>query len=411
MKRLNVLMSAYACEPGEGSEPGVGWHTAREVARHHDVWVLTRANNRAVIEAELARNPVPSLHFVYYDLPAWARAWKRGGRGIQLYYYLWQLGVYPVMRRLARQLSFDAAHHVTFVKYWAPSSLAFLDLPLLWGPVGGGESTPAAFVSDYSARGQRQETLRTWARTLAEYDPLVRLSARRSKLSLAATAATAQRIKRLSATPVRVVSQVGAPRAGLERALSTVDTKAQRPWRIVSVGNLLHWKGFHLALRAFAAAELKVPYDILGSGPERGNLEALARELGVDAYVTFHGKVSLDRVGTMLSEAHILLYPSLHDSGSFVCLEALSAATPVVCLDLGGPGVLVADEVGVKVPAHTPQQAVSELASALKLLTGDRELWRRKALAAPRHVLEHHTWEAKGETFAALYRKLLSEPG
>ena len=63
VKRLKVLMSAYACEPGKGSEPGVGWTVAREMARHHDIWVITRANNRPVIEAELARNPQPGLHF------------------------------------------------------------------------------------------------------------------------------------------------------------------------------------------------------------------------------------------------------------------------------------------------------------------------------------------------------------
>ncbi|HLE82176.1 MAG TPA: glycosyltransferase family 1 protein, partial [Dehalococcoidia bacterium] len=46
MKRWKVLISAYACEPGKGSEPNVGWNVAREMARQHDVWVLTRANNR-----------------------------------------------------------------------------------------------------------------------------------------------------------------------------------------------------------------------------------------------------------------------------------------------------------------------------------------------------------------------------
>ena len=49
-KRLKVLISAYACEPGKGSEPEVGWQWALQMARHHDVTVLTRANNRQAIE-------------------------------------------------------------------------------------------------------------------------------------------------------------------------------------------------------------------------------------------------------------------------------------------------------------------------------------------------------------------------
>ena len=49
---MRVLLSAYACEPNKGSEAGVGWHWALEIARlGHEVWALTRANNRAPIEA------------------------------------------------------------------------------------------------------------------------------------------------------------------------------------------------------------------------------------------------------------------------------------------------------------------------------------------------------------------------
>jgi hypothetical protein len=62
---MKILMSAYSCEPGKGSEPGVGWNFVRAVAKYHEVWVLTRPDEgREVIEAELARNPIPNLHFV-----------------------------------------------------------------------------------------------------------------------------------------------------------------------------------------------------------------------------------------------------------------------------------------------------------------------------------------------------------
>ena len=50
---MKILVSAYACEPGKGSEPGAGWLWARAAARRHEVWVLTRANNREAIEAAL----------------------------------------------------------------------------------------------------------------------------------------------------------------------------------------------------------------------------------------------------------------------------------------------------------------------------------------------------------------------
>lgn len=88
---VRVLLSAYACEPGKGSEPGVGWHWATELARlGHEVIVITRSNNRALIEKALKDASIPGLRFHYYDLPSWGRWWKRGPRGVRFYYWLWQ---------------------------------------------------------------------------------------------------------------------------------------------------------------------------------------------------------------------------------------------------------------------------------------------------------------------------------
>src|SRR3954451_23843350 len=84
-----VLLSAYACEPGKGSEPGAGWLWALAAARSAEVWVLTRANNRTAIEADPA-GTLPSLHFVYLDLPPSVLRWKRDGQWVRMYYLLWQ---------------------------------------------------------------------------------------------------------------------------------------------------------------------------------------------------------------------------------------------------------------------------------------------------------------------------------
>src|SRR5271167_4738650 len=113
-KRLKVLISAYACEPDRGSEPADGWYWSLQMRRFHDVWVLTRSNNREPIERVGTEGK--DIHWVYVDLPKWLRFWKKGSRGVQLYYYLWQIAAYFTGRRLYRQHRFDIIHHVTFGK-------------------------------------------------------------------------------------------------------------------------------------------------------------------------------------------------------------------------------------------------------------------------------------------------------
>ena len=50
---MKILLSAYACQPNKGSEPGIGWNWATELVKlGHDVWVLTRSDNKPVIDNE-----------------------------------------------------------------------------------------------------------------------------------------------------------------------------------------------------------------------------------------------------------------------------------------------------------------------------------------------------------------------
>lgn len=95
----NILISAYACEPDKGSEPGAGWNWAVEIAKYHSVTVITRTNNRDSIEKELAVHPRSNMKFLYYDLPDSIRRWKKGQKGIQLYYTLWQAGAYRCAKK------------------------------------------------------------------------------------------------------------------------------------------------------------------------------------------------------------------------------------------------------------------------------------------------------------------------
>ena len=109
----------------------------------------------------------------------------------------------------------------------------------------------------------------------------------------------------------------------------------------------------------------------------------------------------------MLAACHVLVHPSLHDSGGWVCLEAMAAGKPVLCLDLGGPALLVTDRTGVKVPANTPEQAVSELARAMTALGTDPDLRHAMGEAGRQRARDEYIWEKKGDQLDTLYSSVL----
>jgi glycosyltransferase involved in cell wall biosynthesis len=405
--RLKVLVSAYACEPGKGSEPGVGWNVAREVARFHDIWVLTRENNRASIELMLSEHPVPGLRVVFFDWPPWLRWYKRGKVGLQIYYYLWQIGAYFVARKLQSRIGFDLVHHVTIAKYWTPSLLALLPVPFIWGPVGGGESAPRAFWTGWSFRGKAFETLRNVARWVGEHDPLVRLTSSRSALVLAKTEETAARLARLRAGNVHLLPGESLPEPEADRLAQYPAPPAGR-LRFISIGTLLHLKGFDLGLRAFAQAQLRdAEFWIIGDGPERERLEALSRDLGIAERVHFFGWLPRAETLERLRDVHALIHPTLHDSGSWVCAEAMMAGRAVICLDLGGPAAQVTAQTGFKIRAQGPRQAVHEIAAALRRLASNADLGRTMGEAGRLRAQALCRWEPRGRLLAAFYRQAL----
>jgi glycosyltransferase involved in cell wall biosynthesis len=423
--RLRVLLSAYACLPGWGTEPGVGWNTATLMARHHDVWLLTYAGFRRAIEAELAERPVPGLKVVYHRLanehPRHVEEGQwRTGLAEQAHYYAWQVTAAAVARRLQALIRFDLAHHVTFVKYWAPSAVADLGVPFIWGPVGGGESAPRAFYSSFSAGGLRYERRRDLARSLFERDPRVRRTARNAALAFATTEESRARVSALGAKKVSVRSAIGLTSSEVDRLLRCPPA-VEGPLRFLAMGRLLAFKGYRFALEAFALARREAESAgndsmagselwLLGDGPERPALEALARTLELGDCVRMPGHLPRDEVFGMLCSSHALLHPSLHESGGGVCLEAMAAGRPIICFDLGGSALHVSEDAGFRVHALEPAEATAGLMRAIGAVAGNGEGRRAMGAAGRAYVRRHFVWEDRIAALAECYREVATAP-
>lgn len=404
---MKILLSAYACEPGCGSEEGVGWNTVWQVAKQNQVWCLTRIGYRQKIEAELIKNPNPNLQFIYFDPFNWTEDWRNKQGLVQFHYYLWQIQAYLIAKKLHQKIGFDLARHVTYVKHWSPSFLSLLPVPFVWGPVGGGESTPKGFWGEYSLRGKVYEVLRDTAQRVGERDPFVRLTAKRTALGLATTPQTAERLRMMGVKQVQIASQVGL--SGEEIALlSQFQPPEGEKVRFLTVGRLLHWKGIHLGIRAFAAAQIPDgEYWIVGDGGERERLVNLVAELGITNHVKFWGSLSRKETLEKMGNCHVLIHPSLHESGGFVCAEMMAAGRPVICLDWGGPAVQVTAETGIKIKPTTPEKTVRDLAEAMENLAADSELRVRMGISARKRIQQVFDWDIKEQLLQDLCQPLV----
>jgi len=403
---FKILISAYACEPHKGSEPGVGWNWAKQIAKFAEVWVITRKNNREVIEKELKKNPEPNLHFVYVDLPNWMRFWKKGQRGVRLYYFLWQFAAYFKARRLNKNINFDIAHHITFVNDWMPSFLAFLPIPFVWGPIGSNQPMPFKFLPH--KKSIILEFIRVTIQDIFRlFNPLFYLTLFKAKAII-----TIRDIKNklpfflLSKKKFFHQSAIGID---IDDRLSVYKYNTKHTINIISVGRLIYIKGFHLTLLAFCQAvkeKKNMKLHIIGDGMDIKFLKNLAHKIKSNEHIKFLGNIPRDNVLKIMSESDIFLFPSF-EGGGMVVLEAMAAGLPVVCLDYGGPGEMVTEECGIKVKPVTLEQTINDLAEALLKLANDPELRKKMGEAGRRRVKTMYSWNKKGEAIKELYDKYL----
>ena len=349
-----ILLSAYACEPGKGSEPAVGWMWATELAAlQHEVWVITRTANRDAIAADPRTRSGQGLHFVYCDLPRWARFWKKLPGGIYLYYFLWQWLAYRAAQPLNWAQAFDYVHHVTFVSLRAPSFMGLLGIPFYFGPVSGGERVPRRLRRNITLRSRTWEFARDCANLLVRFDPLMRLAFRRANHIYLTTWESLQLIPpsyRYKCTVCLAICLTREQLAFTRRK----DTLCGGPLRCLYIGRLLEWKGLEIALLAIqrlTAQGVPARLTLIGEGPARTRLQATARRLGITDSVRWVPWMTHEQVQRQFPEHDVLLFPSLRDSGGMVVLEALAHGMPVVCTDRGGPGVIVNNRCGRVVPA------------------------------------------------------------
>jgi glycosyltransferase involved in cell wall biosynthesis len=407
---IRVCLSAYACEPGKGSEPGVGWSWAEALSGVVELTVITRANNRLVIES-CKEEWTTRVTWIYFDFPKWVVFWKRGARGANLYYWLWQFGALAKVRPIHTRHPFDMIHHVTFGRYWVPSLLSRLETPFVFGPVGGGEDIPPALLRLFSLKSQIIEVARKLLHYISRFDPFLCVSiSRKSTVTVAATPETERKLAQLHPYQLVTMPQCCLDAQKLERFVRLPPPQADR-FRVVSIGRLVPWKGYHLAVKAFAQLLESFPdaeYWLINDGPERSHLEKLAASLGLSDKIKFWGRLStLEEVYQALGQSDILLHPALRESFGNVCLEAMASGRPVVCLAAGGPGMQVTPDVGIAVPPTDERNTIKALSNALANLAGDPALRQRMGRAAQRRARQHFSQAAQTSEMLGIYRNLL----
>lgn len=401
-KQLKVLLSAYACMPNTGTEPGNGWNWAVHLAeRGMRVHVLTVIEGKEGIEAYRAERPDSRISFSYVKLP------KCFTHRTPIHYLLWQWAALKIAERLHQESRFDLAHHVTYSSIHVPTQLWRLGVPTIFGPVGGGQVTPSSMLEAFGP-SRHMEVLRTAFTRALPYSILHRVWLQKMTIVLATNSDTLRLVKALGKMEVEPWFDAALPASFFATEPRTF-SKATAPLRLLWVGRMVPRKALPLTLDVLTKTKHPATLTIAGSGIPEAEVRRMIAGRGLTDRVRWAGRrLSLDEVRQAYIEHDALLLASLRDSCPAQLVEAMGLGLPVITLDHHGPRDLVPENAGIKVPVTTPEGVLRDLAAAVDRyceLSGEEKTAMSKAAWSFARTLNY----VKGaELFEALYREILA---
>jgi glycosyltransferase involved in cell wall biosynthesis len=302
-------------------------------------------------------------------------------------------------------------HQLTYVGYRFPGYLWRLELPFVWGPLGGLENTPWSLLQAMDTGGMIYYAGRNVVNSM--HRRFLRLPRRAIEAAgpglIAATGGIRFELKRWYGADSNLICEVTAP-----------DELSSEPTiRRVGEPIILAWSGAHLpgkALPLLLEALRGLPdgvdwtLDVFGSGPKTRRWKARAEELGLDPRCRWRGQVPREEALAGLADAHVFIITSLKDLTSTVLLEALSRGLPVLCPNHCGFPDVVTPECGILLPIDKPESFVRSLADAIEVLYRDEARRRSLAAGALRRARDFSV-DAKAEAIDRVYAQVIAGHG
>ena len=412
---MKVLVSAYACNPFGGSEPGVGWTAVCRIAKSHDVRVLTDIHNKAGWEKGYADGVIPSNIQVRFLRDRSACSNNRFIAHLQswLNYASFNRQVLAAALQWHHEEKFDLCHQVTIAAWRMPSPLWRLPVPFVWGPVGGAGYIPPAFRGMLSPSARLFERVRDVQTAFAARSRSFLECVRETAVIFAANEETEEFLRPFRGNkPLVRLPIASLPTEKIERFKSTADQKpGSGPLRLFAGGNMEGRKGVSLALKALALVRkegIDFHYTVAGGGPELPALQKLTKSLGLSDRVSFHPGYQGDDYVKALQETEVYFLPSFRESTPVTLLEAYLAGCYPVVADTSAQGEIVRLAGGKAVEVATVASLIRGLADAVVWCANNRQALFGLTSEAASKVADHFSSTRYDNTVAEAYRSALA---
>jgi glycosyltransferase involved in cell wall biosynthesis len=410
-----ILVVAYAVSPTRGSEYSVAWNYLTEMSKDNEIVVLYGVSGDHMgdideMEAWLSTNLISNVRFVPV-LPnkITTRLNILNQKGIFPYaFYLafnfWQRQIYLEVEKIIKHEKFDLIHNLNPIGYREPGYLWKLDLPYIWGPIGGIPNRPSQLFKDLNLKSRIFFTIRNWVNTIQfKFNSRLKQALKKTDLLLTATSENKDIVLKEYNVESIHISENGIVESDFNRALNCVDLKEGETLNIVWIGTIDERKSINFLIEALIKIKNQNWHlHILGQGPMKEKMQQRAIEMQINDKLTWHGHVERSKVLSLLQSIHLHIITSLGEATTTVLFEAMTNGIPTITLNHCGMKDVVCDKCGVKIGINSVEQIKNDLASTiLNFIENPKKVNDLSKGVA--ECMELHTWKSRRLLFNSYY--------
>lgn len=408
--RPSILIVAYECSPVRGHAPGAAWNLISRLSRWNRLVVVTEETQyRSEIE-DYVRQHGPTEHLVFHFVPSRGKGYV-GTRPVLpvrslINYRKWLRDVAVLAQQLNEIHRFDVVHHLRGNSFREPGYLWHLDVPFIWGPVGGTGGVSLRLLQNASSFEKAEHLARNlinWVQFRLSLP--VRRAANRAAFVIAQTEHDERSFRQVYRSRVVVVHEqnadVGAMRKDRSQPAKTVGHSLRALW----VGQCISRKGFPIVVDALSLLKdtKLITVDVVGDGPSRPRWEEYAGRRGVGSSVRWLGWKSRESVLALMERSDVLLFTSLLEGTPATVMEAISKGLPVICIKHCGHGDIIDQSCGVAIDPSTYADVSRGFARAIERLLDDNQ-YRHELSIGALEKARNFSWDRAASAINATYR-------
>lgn len=407
---MKILINAYACSPGMGSEPGMAWNWVSNLAKFCELYIITEGEFRDRIEEVVPTlEQGKNMHFYYNPVSEEIRkmCWNQGDWRFYKYYREWQWKTYLMAKDICKVEKMDVLHQLNMIGFREPGYLWKLSqengVPFVWGPVDAKDKFPVAYLDGAGLKTKLFMRLKNFLTGIQlRHSKRVLLAAHQASVIFSASSNSQRSFKKYMNIDSPLLNETGC----YVQDHPLIDKSQKETFDVLWVGKLDFRKQLGIALQSVAiTGNESIRLHIVGGG-DAEPYKLLANTLGIKDKCIWHGAVSHDEVQSIMQNSDVFFFTSVAEGTPHVVLEAIGNNLPVVCFDTCGQGDAVNEKVGKKILLTNPSKSSQSFATILNEFEGNRDLLKQLSENCKQRQVEL-SWAEKAKTMVGWYEKIV----